>query len=632
MFFISSGKYTFAISSDDSSELWLSSDENPSKVKLIAWVGNRTLLSGTFKTKIGQFTKYKTQLSRPVFLHTGQKYFIEALHKQANLQDHILVGWKIPGLNHFRHLSGSSISAVIDDVKAPKDVTEYAEFIPQDLPSHSHHRTPSVTLDPNFFKVGSDDLRDKAHMAKFVDVRDIGKIFPSCPYNPSYLVDFKLRRYEGVRLIHDTALYPNDHSHLTHMKQYDQCVRRRIQDSHGNQVGSVPLKKKSNHSLYENGSIAVFRDGKVFLPLSFAKSAEERGGAEEQLLETQMDSRDIKRLSQEIEDSTQAFKEAHPNEQVDSSPSLDQEKKVEMQKKTKSKKTITASNKRTKRSSPKKEESTEKSKGGKGSDTSRKSRLPQVSPVESNQKDARDIETAAPGRSRDQASRDLTTVQSNREDSSIGTRRKLLSIDTNSTVVRAPSRGIASNGVNPTGSSHSSPAVSRSDDNLDTSRRYDFFRYGLFNAHPERGQNSSYSNLPQRRGRIQFYPIDKQDDQMTRMNSAREFVRRMIYAVQMYNHRVNSRSLTEAVYRRFGVKMKIPNIVRVPDYNGWIFHQNITKCASDGNLLLNTDVSILTLRLYFLLPPKFISLLDVLYLRIALAFSFACHKREGGNC
>ena len=603
-FFISSGKYTFAISSDDSSELWLSSDENPLKVKLIAWVGNRTLLSGSFKTNIGQFTKYKTQLSRPVFLRKGQKYFIEALHKQANLQDHILVGWKIPGLNHFRHLSGSSISTVIDDVKAPKDVTEYAEFIPQDLPSHSHYRTSSVTLDAKFFKFGSDDLRDKAHMAKLVDERDIEEIFPSCPYSPSYLVDFKLRRYDGVQLIHDTALYPNDFSALTHMKQYDKCVQRRIKDSHGNQVGSHAPKLKSNHSLYENGGIAVFRDGKAFLPLSFAKSTEERKEAEEQLLETQMDLRDIKKLSQEVENSTQSSKEAHPTEQAHSSPDHNQEKLFEMKKKSK-RKTITASNKRAKSSSSKVEVSSKKSKDGKGRDKNRKSRPQQVSLGESRQNDTRDIEPAAPGRSRDEPSRDLTTIQSNREDSSIGTRRKLLTINANSTVARAPSRGLASNGANPAGSSHNTPAVSRSDDNLEPSRRSNSFF-----VRPERGQNSNKSNSSQLRGRIQFYPVDKQDGQMTRMNAAREFVRRMIYAVQMYNHHINSRSLSDAVYRRFGVKMKIPNIVRVPDYNGWIFHQNRTKCASDGNLLLSTDVSSLTIRLYFhiLMALKFISL------------------------
>ena len=593
-YFISSGKYTFVISSDDSSELWLSSDENPLKVKLIAWVGNRTLLSGAFKTGIGQFTKYKTQLSRPVFLHKGQKYFIEALHKQANLQDHILVGWKIPGLSHFRHLSGSSISTVIDDIKAPKDVTEYAEFIPQDLPSHSHYRTSSVTLDPNLFKFGADDLRDKAHMAKLVDERDIKKIFPSCPYSPSYLVDFKLRRYDGVTLIHDTALYPNDHSDLTHMKRYDKCLRRRIKDSHGNQVGSLPPKLKANQSLYEDGSIAVFRDGRAFLPLSFAKSAEEREQTEEQLLETQMDLRDIKRLSQEVEDSTQSSKEAHPTEQAHSSPKHNQEKMFEMKKRAKRKKTITGSDKRTERSSSKKEQFHAKNEDSKGRIKTRKRRPPQASPVGSKQEDARDIETVSPDRSRDQAPRDLT-IQLNGEDSSIGTRRKLLAIDADSTMVRVRSRGIASDGVNPTGSSHNTSAVNRSNDNLEPSGRYTLFGYG--NALPQREQNSSHSKSPLRRGRIQFYPVDKQDDEMTRMNAAREFVRKMIYAVQIYNHRVNSRALAEAVYRKFGVKMKIPNIVRVPDYNAWIFHQNITKCATDGNLLLSTDVSTLTWRL-----------------------------------
>ena len=564
-------------------------------MRLIAWVGNRTLLSGTFNSKIGQFTKYKTQLSRPVFLHKGRKYFIEALHKQANLQDHILVGWKIPGLNHFRHLSGSSISAVIDDIKAPKDVTEYAEFIPQDLPSHSHYRTSSVTLDPNLFKFGSDDLRDKAHMAKFVDERDIEKIFPSCPYSPSYLVDFKLRRYDGVTLIHDTALYPNDYSDLTHMKQYDKCVRRRIKDSHGNQVDSLPPKVKVNQSLYENGSIAVFRDGKAFLPLSFAKSAEEREQAEEQLLETQMDLRDIKRLSQEAEDSTQSSKEVHPTEQVHSSPKHNQEKVFEIKKRAKRKKMITGSDKRTKRSPSKKEDSYAKKQDSKRRNKIRKRRPPQPSPVRSRQKDARDIETAAPGRSSDQSSLDLTTIKSNREDSSIGTRRKLLAIDTNSTVVRARGGGIASDGVNPTGASHNTPAVSKGNDNLEASRRYKLVGYGSFFSVPQGGQNSNSSNSQQRRGRIQFYPVDKQDDQMTRMNAAREFVRRMIYSVQIYNHRVNSRALEEAVYRKFGVKLKIPNIVRVPDYNSWIFHQNITTCSTDGNLLLSTDVSTSTL-------------------------------------
>lgn len=574
----------------------MSSDENPSKVKLIAWVGNRTLLSGTFKTKIAQFTKYRTQLSRPIYLYKGQKYFVEALHKQAHKEDHILVGWKIPGLNNFRHLTGSSISTLIDDDKATKDVTAYANYIPQDLPSHSHYRTSRITLDPNIFKFGSDDLRDKAHRAKFVDEGDIEKIFSSCPYNPSYLVNFKLRRYDGVKLIHDTALYPDDHSDLTHMKQYDQCAQHRMKDSHGNQVNTLPPTLKSNHSLYVNGSITVFRNGKAFLPLSFAKSAAEREQAEEQILETQMDLRDMKRLSQEVEDFTQTPNKAHPTETVHFSPKSNQENVFEMKNKTKRKDKNTASVKRTKRSAQKREESPVKSKEGNDRDKTRKKRTVQASRVDSKKKNSRDSETSAPDRTRDKASNGYETSRR--------TQRKLLSYSTNvrgsSNESKVPAKYESrSSRVKPPAVSHDTPGISKANDNLEPNRGYNF-GLNMYNSYPQsRGRNSSYSNFPQRRERIQFYPVDKQDDLMTRMNAAREFVRKMIYAVQMYNHRVNSRSLMDAVYRRFGVKMKIPNIVRVPDYNTWIFHQNTSQCASDGNLLLNEDVSTLTLPLHF---------------------------------
>ena len=594
MRFCLSGKYTFAISSDDSSELWLSSDENPSKVKLIAWVGNRTLLSGTFKTKIAQFTKYKTQLSRPVFLHKGQKYFIEALHKQANLQDHILVGWKIPGMNNFRHLTGSAVSAVIDDTKAPRDVTKYANFIPQDLPSHSHYRT-SLKLDQNVYKFGSDDLRDKGHQAKFVDERDIENMFSSCPYNPSYLVDFKLRRYEGVWLIHDTARYPDDYSDLTHMKQYDQCARRRIKDSHGNQVSSLPPKRRSNQSLYENGSIAVFRNSKAFLQLSFAKSAEEKERAEEQLLETQMDLRDIKRLSQEAEDAAQSSRETSPTVAVQSSPIDDQENVFEMKKKAKRKDVVSAE--RAKRSISRKGESQERNRNDKGEVESPKKKPQKRSRVETGNKNekSRGREARAPRRTRDQTSRDSSMHQSNV--SSKGTQRKLLSYNTNN-VETIRSAGVptlaASNNKHRIANTlpHVASPMSRRNVNPERYRGFFPIGYNLAELYPQRGLNSSYKNFQQRtRGRIMFYPVDKEDDQRTRMNAAREFVRKMIYAVQLYNHRVNSRSLADAVYRKFGVKMKIPNIVRIPEYNGWIFHQNTSKCASDGNLLLNADVS-----------------------------------------
>lgn len=83
-----SGKYTFWISSNDKSELWLSTDSSPENRKLIASVSGYT--------NPRQWTKYPSQQSMAVALTAGQKYYIEALHKEGVGTDHLAVGWQLP--------------------------------------------------------------------------------------------------------------------------------------------------------------------------------------------------------------------------------------------------------------------------------------------------------------------------------------------------------------------------------------------------------------------------------------------------------------------------------------------------------------------------------------------------------
>ena len=82
------GKYIFWIAGDDATELWLSSNDNPTNKSKIAyslnWTGFRS------------WNQYPTQKSVEMYLEMGKKYYIEALHKEGGGGDHISVSWQLP--------------------------------------------------------------------------------------------------------------------------------------------------------------------------------------------------------------------------------------------------------------------------------------------------------------------------------------------------------------------------------------------------------------------------------------------------------------------------------------------------------------------------------------------------------
>ena len=84
-----SGSYTFWIASDDNSELWLSSNDNPANKVSIAsvpeWTDSR------------QWNKFPSQKSAEIALTAGQRYYVEALQKEGGEGDNLAVGWAKPG-------------------------------------------------------------------------------------------------------------------------------------------------------------------------------------------------------------------------------------------------------------------------------------------------------------------------------------------------------------------------------------------------------------------------------------------------------------------------------------------------------------------------------------------------------
>lgn len=83
------GPYTFWVSGDDECALYLSTDEDATKAKLIASVPGWT--------SVEQWTKYPQQKSDAISLEKGKRYYIEALMKEHGGGDSLTVRWQKPG-------------------------------------------------------------------------------------------------------------------------------------------------------------------------------------------------------------------------------------------------------------------------------------------------------------------------------------------------------------------------------------------------------------------------------------------------------------------------------------------------------------------------------------------------------
>jgi hypothetical protein len=82
------GNHTFYVSSDDQSQMFLSTDEDPSNKKQIAyinsWVARR------------EYFTFAEQSSQPVFLEKGKSYYLEASQMESYGSDHFSIGVRYP--------------------------------------------------------------------------------------------------------------------------------------------------------------------------------------------------------------------------------------------------------------------------------------------------------------------------------------------------------------------------------------------------------------------------------------------------------------------------------------------------------------------------------------------------------
>jgi signal transduction histidine kinase len=84
------GNYRFWIASDNSSELWLSTDACPAKTRRIASVARFGWVNPH------QWSKYPSQRSELIPLKAGKIYYLEALAEQTDQAENLSVAWQVP--------------------------------------------------------------------------------------------------------------------------------------------------------------------------------------------------------------------------------------------------------------------------------------------------------------------------------------------------------------------------------------------------------------------------------------------------------------------------------------------------------------------------------------------------------
>ncbi|MFD3003486.1 PQQ-dependent sugar dehydrogenase [Pontibacter toksunensis] len=114
-----SGNYTFYLASDDKSELWLSTTDNPADKVKIASVSGWTYPR--------QWDKYASQKSVEVWLEAGKRYYIEALHKEDWGLDNLAVAWQLPSGAIEAPIPGSRLSPVLQSQAASAQVVSGSE-------------------------------------------------------------------------------------------------------------------------------------------------------------------------------------------------------------------------------------------------------------------------------------------------------------------------------------------------------------------------------------------------------------------------------------------------------------------------------------------------------------------------
>ncbi|XP_066524153.1 beta-1,4-N-acetylgalactosaminyltransferase 3-like [Hoplias malabaricus] len=213
-----SGEYRFAISSDKNSEFWLSENESLHSIRLLAYVGK----TGQEWAGPGEYWKFVSQISQPVLLKKGKRYFFEVLFKHSEGIDHVEVAWRLNQRNSsFTVITSEYLSLYANESSSLK---EDSAHIAQTTASNDWH-VDHISRNPEpYVDMVREDPRDTIYNLPLLNESHLRKLFPECDYKPINVFEGgHMQRYHGIYHVHYSAVYPNDHTRQTHTAADEMC-------------------------------------------------------------------------------------------------------------------------------------------------------------------------------------------------------------------------------------------------------------------------------------------------------------------------------------------------------------------------------------------------------------------------
>ena len=184
-----SGDYTFYFTSADEGELWLSTDEDPTNVQLLA-----------HEPVWGSYNSF-SHITDPIPLVAGEKYYIMAIWKQGGDWEHCQAAWKGPGIREREVIQGSYLSP-FEPVNAygPTPANGSIDVVIDSVLSWKPGKfagASDVYLGTDFNDVNSVDVSNLASYPNVVHASVNGST-----YNPG-LLDFNTNYYWRVDTVND---------------------------------------------------------------------------------------------------------------------------------------------------------------------------------------------------------------------------------------------------------------------------------------------------------------------------------------------------------------------------------------------------------------------------------------------